>query len=75
MKKNEINKNKEENLFNDSTLNDLNEFYSKYVIDDIDFLSQSWNDDINYKMNNMINKRKNLNSTNSTKKKFRKNRR
>ena len=68
MKKNEINKNKEENIFNESTLNDLNEFYSKYVIDDIDFLSQSSNDDINAKMNNMINKRKNLNNTNSTKK-------
>ena len=68
MKKKEINKNKEENIFNDSTLNDLNEFYSKYVIDDIDFLSQSSDNDINAKMNNMISKRKNLNNTNSTKK-------
>ena len=49
-------KNKEDIKNNDSTLNDLNEFYSKYIIDDIDFLSQSSNDDIDTKMNKMINK-------------------
>ena len=45
--------NKEESNLNETTLND---FYSKYIIEDLDFLSQSSNDDIDTKMNKMINK-------------------
>ena len=38
-----------------TTINDLDELYSKYLIEDLDFLSQSSNDDIDIKMNKMIN--------------------
>ena len=66
MKKDEINiSNKEENKYNDSTLNDLNEFYSKYIIEDIDLFSQSSNEDIDKKINKMINKIKNVNNEKS----------
>ena len=47
--------NKEDFKNEDTTLNDLDELYSKYIIDDIDFLSKSSNDDIDTKMNKMIN--------------------
>ena len=46
---------KEENKVEETTLNDLDENYSKYHIDDLDFLSQSSNDDIEAKMNKMLN--------------------
>ena len=57
MKKNDKQneENKEENKNDDTLLNDLDETYSKYIIGDIDFLSQSSNDDIETKMNKMIN--------------------
>ena len=61
--------NKEENKNDEMTLNDLDELYSKYLMDDIDFLSQSSNDDIETKMNKMINlmkkERKNNNINNN----------
>ena len=58
MKKDESNINKEENRISDSTLNDLNGNYSKYIVEDIDCLFESSNEDIDTKMNNIINKRK-----------------
>ena len=52
----ESNKNsKEEYKIDDTILNDSEEHYSKYIIDDIDFLSQSSSGDIDTKMNKMIN--------------------
>ena len=59
MKKDESFKTKEENKISDSTLNDLNGNYSKYVVEDIDCLFESSNEDIDTKMNKIINKRKN----------------
>ena len=47
---------KNEEIKNENTtINDLDELYSKYLIEDLDFLSQSSNDDIDTKMNKMIN--------------------
>ena len=44
----------EENKIEEPTLNDLEEHYSKYLIDDLDFLSQSSIDDVDTKMNKML---------------------
>ena len=57
IKKNDISAevNKEEMKNDDTLLNDLDETYSKYLIGDLDFLSQSSGDDIDTKMNKMIN--------------------
>ena len=54
MKKNEEKNNKEENKNEETILNDLEEPYSKFLIEDIDFLSQSSNDDIDTKLNKML---------------------
>ena len=54
MKKNEEKNNKEETKNEETILNDLEEPYSKFLIEDIDFLSQSSNDDIDTKLNKML---------------------
>ena len=52
---NEEKNNKEEINNEDTILKDLDETYSKYIIDDISFLSHSSNDDIDTQMNKMLN--------------------
>ena len=65
MKKDESNINKEENKISDSTFIDFNGNYSKYIVEDIDCFFESSNEDIDTKMNNIINKRKKEDNANN----------